>query len=196
MSLTRRNIFAPKIIEQKDEMASDTGIDTKGLVKQAQRSGGIIAAWRMQRAASAHEVELVKHALEEMMNAQRELMTFRVALGFDLAKKRAMVSSMAHTDIIEREIVRLSNTVIDELSKEALEVSAEAAREEVRRIRDLQAAQLRGEITAARFEREKERIEKRTNDVALRADSIVERVIENLGERLDGALRTLKASRF
>ena len=193
MSITRTNIFAPKPAAANDLMTSRTGMDVAGIVTQARQNGGWLAGWRIGRAANGQSVDLVKHALEIYFAARREELTFRVTLALDAAKKRAIAANLEDTAIVEREIARMTATVDDELTKAALDVAKEAALEEMRRVRDLEAALQHCDITQYRFERE--RIEKRTSDVSERAERVAERVIQNLGERLDEALRNPAQSR-
>ena len=190
MNIARSNIFAPKAAPANDLMVSRTGMDIAGIVSQARQSGGWVAGWRVNRAASGESVALVRHALEAYFAARREELTFRVALVLDAAKKRAMAANLEDTAIVEREIARVTAMVDDELTKSALDVAKEAAFEETRRVRELETALQRGDIRQSSFERECGRIEKRTTDVSDRAERVAERVIENIGERLDAALRT------
>ena len=196
MKLVRRNIFAVQPTTQRESLSVGTGSEVASLIAEARRSGGWIAALRVRRAAAAGNVELVTSTLAEFLAARREELAFRIGLALDAAKKRAIAANLEDTAIIEREIARMTAVIDDELTKASLDIAAEAAREEVRRIRELKAALDRGEITQGRFQRECERIEKRTDDVAARAERVAERVIENLGERLDGALRTVQGPRY
>lgn len=196
MNIVRRNIFAVQPAETRQSLTIGTGSEVAALVTEARRSGGWIAGLRVRRAAAAGNVELVTATLTEFLAARREELAFRIGLALDAAKKRAIAANLEDTAIIEREIARMTAVIDDELTKASLDIAAEAAREEVRRIRELKAALDRGEITASRFERERERIEKRTDDVAARAERVAERVIENLGERLDAALRTVQGGRY
>jgi hypothetical protein len=196
MNLVRRNIFAVKTAEPKQPLAISTGSEVGSLIQEARRSGGMLAGWRVKRAADAGNVQLVQYAMEEFFAARREELGYRIALALDAAKKRAIATNLEDTAIIEREIARISAVIDDELTKSSLEIAKEAAREEVRQIRDIEAALARNEITEERFHRVRERIQKRTDDVAERAERIAERVIENLGERLDAALRTTQGNRY
>ncbi len=189
MNIVRRNIFAPKAAPANDLMVSRTGMDIAAIVTQASQGGGWMTGWRVSRAANGHSVELVRHALEAYFAARREELTFRVALELGTVKKRALAANYVDTAIVEREVTRMTATADDELTKFALDIANEAALEETRRVRDLEAELQRGDITQKRFERMCESIEKRTSDVSDRAQRVADWVIENIGERLEAALR-------
>ena len=58
-------------------------------------------------------------------------------------------------------------------------------------MRELEACLQRGEITQRRFDSEVRRIERATDDIIEKTNVLGERVIANLGERLDAALRNV-----
>ncbi len=189
MSLVRRNIFAPAPVAANDPMASNTGMEVSRIVGQARRDGGWAAGWRVSRVANAHNLTLVRHALDAFFVARREELTFRIALALDTAKKRAIAANLEMSGIIEREIASMAAAQDSELTRSTLDFARDAALEEVRRIRELNRALERGEITPHRFQCEQVRIESRTEAVAERAQCVADRMIESLGERLDAALR-------
>jgi hypothetical protein len=190
------NIFTPKATGANDLITNVTGSEITTLIRQARLRGGVLASWRMQRTADSRHVALVEQALEVLFEKKRDELHFRAQLALDAAKKRAVADGMADVSRIEREITRMTAALDDELTKAALDVEREAAREEVRRIRDAKEALARSEITEARFQRQLESIERRTDEVSDRAQAVALRVIENLGERLAAALRLSEPPRY
>ena len=189
MNIVRTNIFAPKAAPANDLMVSRTGTDIAGIVTQARQSCGWVAGWRINRAANGQSVELVRRALEDYFAARREELSFRVALTLDAAKKHAVVANLEDTKLVVGEISRIAAAIDSELMKTASDVAKGALLEEMLRLRDLEAALQRGDVTRNSFERESKRIEKHCSDQCDRAERVAQRLIENSGERLEAALR-------
>lgn len=196
MKFVPSNLFAVQPAQARQALTITTGPEVSSIIGEARRAGGWLAGWRLQRVANNMSVELAAEAIADYFVARREELGYRIALALDNAKKRAAAASIEDTAIIERELARMAAEHDDELTKSALDHAAEAAREEVRRLRELRALLERGEITESRFQREQERVSGRTDAVADRAERVVERVIQNLGERLDAALRAPPGARY
>lgn len=189
MSQISTTVFAPREGSTALSVAR-TGEELGVLVNQARRAGGVIAGWRIAMAGNKHGVKLVQETMEQYFVARRAEMEYSLALGLDAAKKRLIANNLQDTAVIEREIARMTAVLTEELKNQVLDVARNAALDEVKRVRELEAAMSRGEITKQRFEKEVARIESATDQIGDRAQAVAERVIVNLGERLEAALRT------
>ncbi len=161
------------------------------LVRQASEAGGWLARWRMQRAINEESVALVAEAVRAHFAAKRDELIFRTALLLDSAKKRAIAEQIADVSVIEREIMRMTQEAMRDIAAAKNDEALAAALDETRRVRDLSVALQRGEISQRRFDSEVRRIERTTDDIVEKVEGLGERVLGNLGERLDGALRTV-----
>lgn len=65
----------------------------------------------------------------------------------------------------------------------------------MRRLTELQGCLQRGEISQTRLDKEAARIEQVADEIAEKAEVVANRVIENLGERLEAALRTYRVEK-
>lgn len=154
--------------------------DPAALVRQAGAVGGWRARLKMQSMVNAHGVEVIAEALAAHFAARREEIRLRAELALDSAKKRAVADQIADISTIEREIQRMTNDAMREVSACGVDAAQDAAREEARRFAELRAALERGEIAQARFESQSRRVEA--------ADAVAQRVLQNLAARLDAAL--------
>ncbi|MFZ5834777.1 MAG: hypothetical protein ACOY2B_05245 [Pseudomonadota bacterium] len=191
----RKPIFAPRAEPGKLALVTTKGGDVMALVSQARHAGGFLAGWRIGRVVNGESIELVAEAVRAHFAAKREELIFRTDLALDEVKKRAMAENLADTAIIEREIARMTADIIRELIDVRLDAAREAAFAEVRRIRELEAARAKGEVTERRFEAVLRQIEQCTDDICDKAEAVVARVIENIGQRLDAALRGANCDR-
>jgi len=161
------------------------------LVRQAREAGGWLAKLRVQRAINEESVALVAEAVRAHFAAKRDELIFRTALLHDSAKKRAIAEQIADISTIEREIMRMTQEAMRDVNATKNDEALAAALDETRRVRDLSADLQRGEITQRRFDAETRRIERTTDDIVEKVEALGERVLANLGERLDAALRTV-----
>jgi hypothetical protein len=189
---TRTSVFAPRPAARM-ALASARETEAVGdLVAMARKAGGRPAAWRIGRTVNAQSVQLVGEAVAAHFAARRDELMFRIALTLDNAKKRAIAESIEDTAVIEHEIVRMTKDVTRELIDGVLDEEKAAALEEVRRTAELEAMAARGEITRARLELATRRVAEATDEKVAKATAVAERVIANLGERLDAALREVR----
>jgi hypothetical protein len=165
------------------------------LVRQASEAGGWRARWRVQRAINEESVALVAEAVRAHFAAKRDELMFRTALLLDSAKKRAIAEQIADVSVIEREIMRMTQEAMRDVAAAKNDEALAAALDETRRVRDLSAALQRSEISQRRFDSETRRIERTTDDIVEKVEALGERVLANLGERLDAALRSVGQGR-
>lgn len=187
---SKMTIFAPRGDVGRLALPVAKGFEVSNLVTQARNAGGLLAGWRIGRVVNSESVGLVAEAVRAHFAAKREELIFRADLALDEAKKRAMAENLADTAIIEREIARMTADIIRDLIDVQLDAAKEAAFAEVRRIRELEAARNKGDITERRFEIDVRRIEQCTDEVREKAEAVVSRVVDNIGQRLDSALRS------
>ncbi len=161
------------------------------LVRQASEAGGWRARWRVQGAINAESVALVAEAVRAHFAAKRDELMFRTALLLDSAKKRAIAEQIADVSVIEREIMRMTQEAMRDVAAAKNDEARDAALDETRRVRELSAALQRGEISQRRFDSEVRRIERTADDIVEKVEALGERVLANLGERLDAALRSV-----
>lgn len=164
-----------------------------GLMRQASAELGMLAGWRLARQANAMRAEHLTAALTMLMAAQREQLAYRVRLDLDEAKKRMVRDNVAATAMIEREIAALAGHADAELQAQVFTFAKRAAEDEVERKRAVEAGLAAGEIEPARAEALRRRIEASVDGVIARAEQVAERLIVNLGERLERALAPASA---
>jgi len=161
------------------------------LVRQASEAGGWRARWRVQGTISAESVALVAEAVRVHFAAKRDELMFRTSLLLDSAKKRAIAEQIADVSVIEREIMRMTQEAMRDVAVARNDEARDAALDEMRRVRELSAALERGEVSQRRFDSEVRRIERTTTDIVEKVEALGERVLANLGERLNAALRNV-----
>jgi hypothetical protein len=192
--MTTRSVFLSKTGASALTALRDSA-SPSDLVRQASEAGGWRARWRVQGAINQESVALVAEAVRAHFAARRDELMFRTALLLDSAKKRAIAEQMADASTIEREILRMTQEAMRDIAAVRNDEARDAALDETRRSRELSAALERGEITQRRFEAEVRRIERTTDDIIEKVEALGERVLANLGERLDAALRTVSQAR-
>lgn len=162
--------------------------EISGMLDQVQKTGGLMARWRISRAVNAESVGMMQDVIGHHIAAKRDEWVFRISLNLDEAKKHAMADNMARVTDIDREISRITAETINVIETDVFSVKRQAMQEEVSREAELKALLDAGRIAPHRHEVAVKDIQQATDRICASTEAIAEKLIQNLGRRLDAAL--------
>lgn len=113
---------------------------------------GWIDSLILDRAINREAKRAVSDGYLQLIEAKRQELIAKITLGLDEAKKQALVDSLRMSGELDKEIHALSTEFVDTMFDGVHSAALGVAQQEVRRIREIEAAHDAGHITESRYE--------------------------------------------